>query len=204
MLAIGLLLSNTQFPFRSYTQHLQRKFLHVFTRLPDTHMLIYDRTFGNSTYTGGMAGVVTSFGISKTIATIPISCYSAGLGIGALFSTAFSEVFGRRIVYRVTAPLALIFTLLGGCATNFATIAIARALAGLFASPCLTVGGGIISDVWNISLEKTGTTFAALFVLFVVGGTRKYNLSFDFSLPRFQSLNLCLISYMAFIPNSSM
>ncbi|ATZ48708.1 hypothetical protein BCIN_03g08910 [Botrytis cinerea B05.10] len=129
-------------------------------------------TFGNSTYTGGMAGVVTSFGISKTIATIPISCYSAGLGIGALFSTAFSEVFGRRIVYRVTAPLALIFTLLGGCATNFATIAIARALAGLFASPCLTVGGGIISDVWNISLEKTGTTFAALFVLFVVGGTQ--------------------------------
>ncbi|TGO20279.1 hypothetical protein BPAE_0314g00010 [Botrytis paeoniae] len=129
-------------------------------------------TFGNSTYTGGMPGVVTSFGISKTIATIPISCYSAGLGIGALFSTAFSEVFGRRIVYRVTAPLALIFTLLGGCATNFATIAIARTLAGLFASPCLTVGGGIISDVWNISLEKTGTTFAALFVLFVVGGTQ--------------------------------
>ncbi|KAF7926036.1 uncharacterized protein EAE97_010336 [Botrytis byssoidea] len=129
-------------------------------------------TFGNSTYTGGMPGVVTSFGISKTMATIPISCYSAGLGIGALFSTAFSEVFGRRIAYRVTAPLALIFTLLGGCATNFATIAIARTLAGLFASPYLTVGGGIISDVWNISLEKTGTTFAALFVLFVVGGTQ--------------------------------
>ncbi|TGO68880.1 hypothetical protein BOTNAR_0018g00010 [Botryotinia narcissicola] len=129
-------------------------------------------TFGNSTYTGGMPGVVTSFGISKTMATIPISCYSAGLGIGALFSTAFSEVFGRRIVYRVTAPLALIFTLLGGFATNFATIAIARTLAGLFVSPCLTVGGGIISDVWNISLDKTGTTFAALFVLFVVGGTQ--------------------------------
>ncbi|KAM0182088.1 hypothetical protein ACHAPC_006960 [Botrytis cinerea] len=105
-------------------------------------------------------------------ATFGNSTYTGGLGIGALFSTAFSEVFGRRIVYRVTAPLALIFTLLGGCATNFATIAIARALAGLFASPCLTVGGGIISDVWNISLEKTGTTFAALFVLFVVGGTQ--------------------------------
>ncbi|APA08312.1 hypothetical protein SS1G_13236 [Sclerotinia sclerotiorum 1980 UF-70] len=129
-------------------------------------------TFGNSTYTGGMPGVMTSFGTSKTLATIPISCYSAGLGIGALFSTAFSEVFGRRIVYRVTAPLALVFTLLGGCATNFGTVAIARALAGLFASPCLTVGGGIISDIWNISLEKTGTIFAALFVLFVVAGTQ--------------------------------
>ncbi|KAI9646432.1 hypothetical protein NHQ30_004424 [Ciborinia camelliae] len=132
-------------------------------------------TFGNSTYTGGMPGVMASFGTSKTLATVPISSYSAGLGIGALFSTAFSEVFGRRIVYRVTAPLAMIFTLVGGCATNFATVAIARALAGLFASPCLTVGGGIISDVWNISLEKTGTTFAALFVLLVVAGTRKQN-----------------------------
>ncbi|KAA8573231.1 hypothetical protein EYC84_003728 [Monilinia fructicola] len=72
----------------------------------------------------------------------------------------------------VTAPLALAFTILGGAATNFATVAIARVFAGLFASPCLTVGGGIISDVWNISLEKTGTIFAALFVLLVVAGTQ--------------------------------
>ncbi|KAB8289974.1 hypothetical protein EYC80_010301 [Monilinia laxa] len=129
-------------------------------------------TFANSTYTGGMPGIIESFGTSKTLAALPISCYSAGLGVGALFSTAFSEVFGRRIVYRVTAPLALGFTILGGAATNFATVAIARVLAGLFASPCLTVGGGIISDVWNISLEKTGTTFAALYVLLVVAGTQ--------------------------------
>ncbi|QSZ35752.1 hypothetical protein DSL72_006874 [Monilinia vaccinii-corymbosi] len=129
-------------------------------------------TFANSTYTGGMPGIMESFGTSKTLAAFPISCYSGGLGIGALFSTAFSEVFGRRIVYRVTAPLALTFTILGGCATNFATVAIARVLAGLFASPCLTVGGGIISDVWNISLEKTGTIFAALFVLLVIAGTQ--------------------------------
>lgn len=126
-----------------------------------------------------MPGVMVSFGVSKTLATVPISCYSTGLGIGALFSTAFSEVFGRRIVYRVTAPLAFTFTLLGGCAPNFVTVAIARVLAGLFASPCLTVGGGIISDVWNISLEKTGTTFAILFVLFVVAGTRKHNQLFQ-------------------------
>ena len=119
-----------------------------------------------------MPGIMISFGISKTLATVPISCYSAGLGLGSLFSTAFSEVFGRRIVYRVTAPLALIFTLLGGSARNFPTVAIARALAGLFASPCLTVGGGIIGDVWNISLDKIGTAFAVLFVLLVIAGTQ--------------------------------
>jgi MFS family permease len=130
------------------------------------------RTFGTPIYVAAVPDVMTTFGISQSLAVFPISCHAFGLGFGALFSTAFSEVFGRRIVYRITAPLALIFTLISGSASDITTMSIARVLTGLFASPALTVGGGIISDIWDISLEKNGTAFAVLYVMIIIAGTQ--------------------------------
>jgi MFS family permease len=49
---------------------------------------------------------------------------------------------------------------------------VARTLAGLFSGPCLTVGVGVLNDLWDLSLEKTGTTFAVFFVLFVILATQ--------------------------------
>ncbi|KAM3077251.1 hypothetical protein ACMFMF_005159 [Clarireedia jacksonii] len=129
-------------------------------------------TLGTSIYVGGVPNAMIMFGISDTLAVAPISCHAFGLGFGALFSTAFSEIFGRKIVYRITAPLALIFTLIAGSAGDIAAMAVARGLTGLFASPALTVGGGIISDIWDISLEKRGTTFAVLYVVTIIAGTQ--------------------------------
>ncbi|PQE14216.1 hypothetical protein CJF31_00006762 [Rutstroemia sp. NJR-2017a BVV2] len=129
-------------------------------------------TFGTPIYVAAVPDAMTTFDISQTIAVVPISCHTFGLGLGALLFTAFSEVFGRRIVYRITAPLALIFTLISGSASDITTISIARTLTGLFASPALTVGGGIISDIWDISLEKSGTTFAVLYAMMVIAGTQ--------------------------------
>jgi MFS family permease len=40
------------------------------------------------------------------------------------------------------------------------------------AGPCLTIGVGIMNDIWNINLEKVGTTFAALYALMLVYATQ--------------------------------
>lgn len=66
----------------------------------------------------------------------------------------------------------MVFTILGGAAHNYSTLAAARFLAGTMAGPCLTVGVGIMNDIWNISLEKAGTTFAALYALLLVYATQ--------------------------------
>ncbi|PQE31254.1 hypothetical protein CJF32_00001832 [Rutstroemia sp. NJR-2017a WRK4] len=129
-------------------------------------------TFGTPIYVAAVPDAMTAFDISQTTAVVPISCHAFGLGLGALLFTAFSEVFGRRIVYRITAPLALIFTLISGSASDITAMSIARTLTGLFVSPALTVGGGIISDIWDISLEKSGTTFAVLYVMMIIVGTQ--------------------------------
>jgi MFS family permease len=116
--------------------------------------------------------VAEDFNISTTLAISPTSLYGYGLAIGSLFATAASESFGRRIVYQVTIPLSLVFTILGGSAQNFVTLAVARFLAGIFSGPCLTVGVGVLNDLWNVSLDKTGTAFAVLYALFSIYATQ--------------------------------
>jgi MFS family permease len=94
------------------------------------------------------------------------------VGFGALFGTAACEIYGRPVIYQFTIPISLIFTIVGGTATNFTTIAIARTFAGLASGPCLTVGTGVLNDVWDVSLEKTGTMFAFFYVLTIIWSTQ--------------------------------
>jgi MFS family permease len=83
-----------------------------------------------------------------------------------------SEIFGRGIVYRVTLPLSLIFTIVGGAAQNYSTLAAARFLAGMLAGPCVSIGAGVMNDLWNISLDKMGTVFGLLYALMVIYATQ--------------------------------
>jgi len=57
---------------------------------------------------------------------------------------------------------------MGAEAKNFATLAVARMLAGIFSGPCATVGVGILNDLWDLSLEKTGTMFTVFYALFLI------------------------------------
>lgn len=117
-------------------------------------------------------GAEQHFNLSTTLAILPGSLYAYGLSFGALIGTAACEIYGRRIVYQVSVPISLIFTILGGASKNYATLAVARSLAGLFSGPCLTVGAGIINDLWDVRLEKAGTSFVVLFVLCIVWATQ--------------------------------
>lgn len=123
-------------------------------------------------YVAAVPYVERHFRISTTLAIAPTSLYAYGLGIGALFGTAACEIYGRSIVYQVSLPIALSFTIVGGTAKNFTTLAAARTFAGLASGPCLTVGAGTLNDLWDLSLEKTGTTFAVLFVMSIIWATQ--------------------------------
>jgi len=108
------------------------------------------------------------FDVNETEAIIPDSLYAYGLAIGALLGTAGCEIFGRRIIYRISIPLSLAFTIVGGFSQSHAVLGNARLFAGLFSGPSLTVGVGILNDIWDLSLEKIGTMFAVLFVVMLV------------------------------------
>jgi MFS family permease len=123
-------------------------------------------------YVAAIPAIRQHFGISTTSAIAPTSLYAYGLGIGALVGTAACEIWGRAIVYQTTIPVAFIFTIVGATSNNFTTLAVARTISGLASGPCLTVPVGTLNDLWDVSLEKTGTMFAALLVLSIIWSTQ--------------------------------
>jgi len=126
---------------------------------------------GTPIYIGGVPGIVQEFKVSITLAIAPASLYVYGLGLGALLATSAAEIFGRRIVYRVTVLLSLIFTIVSGASKNYNTLASTKALAGLFSGLCLAIGVGVANDLWDLSLEKMGTAFAVFYALFIMYAT---------------------------------
>ncbi|KAG9242375.1 major facilitator superfamily domain-containing protein [Calycina marina] len=129
-------------------------------------------TFGTPIYISAVSPIMTQFDIPLQLAIVPASMYPYGIGVGALLFSAISEFLGRPFIYRITMPLCLLFTCVGGAAESIATLNAARFLAGMFSAPALTVGAALLSDVWDTSLEEIGTKFAVLFVLSLILATQ--------------------------------
>jgi len=138
------------------------------------HLTTYDncRTFGTPIYISAVPHVFNLFHTSLIVAILPASMYAFGIGVGALLCSAISEIFGRTLIYKITTPLCLLFTCVGGASENIVSIIIARFLAGIFAGPWLTVGSGSLNDIFDISLELMGTAVAVFFVLSIIWATQ--------------------------------
>ncbi|KAL6233058.1 hypothetical protein BDW75DRAFT_232285 [Aspergillus navahoensis] len=121
--------------------------------------------YGNSIYVASIPGVMEKFDVSTTVAISPISIYCLGQTIGPPITTSFSEFFGRKWIMRLSIPIALLFTGLGGAAKNFETLAVCRFLSSVAISPAGTVSVGIVNDLWDVALSKTGTFLALIVAL---------------------------------------
>ncbi len=80
-----------------------------------------------------------------------------------MIGAPLSETFGRKIVYVVTMPISLLFTMATGLSHNMATIVVCRFLSSAFGAPAVAVGAGTISDVWE--LQHGGGLATVLFIL---------------------------------------
>lgn len=106
----------------------------------------FTTTVGASIYSPGHTQVQHEFGVSETVALIPLSTYSLGLAFGPMISSPLSETFGRKLVYLITLPLFDIFLLASGFSKNIAALIICRFFAGVFAAPGVSVAAAVISD----------------------------------------------------------
>ncbi|EJF62434.1 MFS general substrate transporter [Dichomitus squalens LYAD-421 SS1] len=105
-------------------------------------------SFCSSCYSGGLASMSAELHISQTIAILGVSLYVLGFGLGPLVFAPLGELYGRRIVFVLTASVFMLFHLGGALGHNAATILSTRLLAGIFGSAPLTNAGGALSDMW--------------------------------------------------------
>ena len=100
---------------------------------------------------------------SEALSSFAVSVYILGFGIGPLFLSPSSELWGRNIVFNVTNVLFVVFTVACAVSNSLPMLTGFRFLAGCAGSAALTIGGGTIADV--MPAEKRGKAMA----VFVMG-----------------------------------
>ncbi|ORY77417.1 major facilitator superfamily domain-containing protein, partial [Protomyces lactucae-debilis] len=103
----------------------------------------------SSIYTSTYAQIIPEFGTNQNVATLGLTLFIFGLGIGPLFLAPLSEFYGRRPIYLISFGLFFVWQIPCAFAQNIETMLIVRFLAGLSSSPGLSIAGGSVSDCFE-------------------------------------------------------
>lgn len=107
---------------------------------------------GSAIYTTAEYQVIEKFTINPTEASLPLSLYVLGYGVGPLLFAPLSEIpiIGRSPVYFVTMVIFTILCLPTALVDNFAGLLVLRFLQGFFGSPCLANGAASMQDIYTL------------------------------------------------------
>ncbi|KAI9443577.1 MFS general substrate transporter [Lactarius indigo] len=128
--------------------------------------------------------VSQDFRVGKEVATLAISMFLLGLGIGPLLAGPLSEVYGRRIIYRVSFLISFVSTFPVAFAPHIAVYLIFRFVMGFCAAAFFSVAGGSISDMFPNA--QVGTPMAVYSVSPFIGSQLSpiYSGRANFTFPR--------------------
>ncbi|CAL3969953.1 hypothetical protein PZA11_007507 [Diplocarpon coronariae] len=108
---------------------------------------------------------------SLILSSLTVSIFVLGYVIGPLILAPLSEIYGRR--YVLTGANAFFCVWQIGCARapNLPSLIVFRLLTGIGGSGCLTIGGGVIADLFHADRRGLATAVYSLGPLFgpVVG-----------------------------------
>jgi multidrug resistance protein len=93
-----------------------------------------------------------------TISSFTVSIFVLGYAVGPLFLSPLSEIYGRRPVLGCANMLFCVWQIGCALAPSISTLIVFRFFAGIGGSGCLTIGGGVISDLFR--REQRGTAMA--------------------------------------------
>ncbi|OLL23851.1 putative transporter [Neolecta irregularis DAH-3] len=113
----------------------------------------------SSMFAPGVSTLLMDFHTSSTVLpTLVVSVFVLGYAAGPLILGPLSEIYGRAPVTNAASVLFFVFTILCAKSTSLNMLIGMRFLAGLVGSSPLTIGGGIISDLF--APEERGTAVA--------------------------------------------
>lgn len=112
-------------------------------------------------YTPGEEQIMKDMGVGTVVATLPLTLFVFGYGIGPMIFSPLSENarFGRTSIYIITLFIFFILQIPTALVKNIAGLCVLRFIAGIFASPCLATGGASIGDVMTLPYMPVGISF---------------------------------------------
>jgi len=96
--------------------------------------------------------LVEKYGISPQIASLGLSLYVLGYGIGPLVFSPLSEIplIGRNPPYVVTFFIFVVLIIPTALTNSLPGFFVLRFLLGFFGSPCLATGGASLGDLYSL------------------------------------------------------
>ena len=105
-------------------------------------------TCASSMYTLTYGQITTDFHVSRLVATLGLSLFVMGLGLGPMVLGPLSEFYGRRPIYVVSFGVFLIWLIPCAVAKNIGTELVSRFIDGCAGSAFLSVAGGTVGDMF--------------------------------------------------------
>ncbi|PKY00615.1 MFS general substrate transporter [Aspergillus campestris IBT 28561] len=123
--------------------------------------------FASSILSPAIGSVDQEFGNDDvTIGSMTVSIYLVGYVIGPLFLAPLSEIYGRRLVLAAANLFFCVWQIGCALAPNMAALIVFRLLTGIGGAGCITLGGGVISDMFRVDQRGFAMGFWTLGPLF--------------------------------------
>ncbi len=108
---------------------------------------------------------------STILSAFTVSIFVLGYAVGPLFLAPLSEIYGRRYVLTCANAFFAVWQIGCALAPNLTTLIIFRFFAGIGGAGCITIGGGVIADLFQPERRGLATAVYSLGPLFgpVVG-----------------------------------
>ncbi|ABN66451.1 multidrug resistance protein 2 [Scheffersomyces stipitis CBS 6054] len=141
-------------PENPYNWPLYQKIL----LLAEVAFLTVSVYMGAAIYTPGVEDIMIKFNINRTLATLPLTMFVVGYGLGPMFLSPMTEnaAIGRTPVYIVTLFIFFVLQIPTALSESIAGLAVLRLISGFFASPALATGGATIGDVISMPYMPVG------------------------------------------------
>jgi multidrug resistance protein len=106
-------------------------------------------TCASSIYTSTYAQLESEFHVYQIVATLGLSLFVFGLGLGPMLAAPLSEFYGRRIIYIISLALFVVWLIPCAVAQNIQTMLVARFINGFIGASFLSVAGGTVGDMFD-------------------------------------------------------
>ena len=117
----------------------------------------------SSLFAPGISFMDQDFHNTNTIiSALTVSIFVLGYAVGPLVLSPLSEIYGRRPVLTCANVFFCVWQIGCALAPSISTLIVFRFLAGIGGSGCLTIGGGVIADLFHPEQRGIATAIYSL------------------------------------------
>ena len=121
----------------------------------------------SSMFAPGVIFMSREFGNTSTLlAAFSVSVFVLGYAVGPLILSPLSEIYGRRVVLTGANFFFVVWQIGCALAPNMSALIVFRFLSGVGGSGCITIGGGVIADLFQPDQRGFASSIFSLGPLF--------------------------------------